>query len=167
MSVIFANFGDGDRFAPTSAEVLMSSGRTALLVAPTRRLSKALADSIRRAGYHLTVVETFEAAKRVLNRLPDLMITELKLAEYNGLQLALRGQTLGIRSIVVADKSFEQEVERLGAAWMSPESSVAEEFEATLSRVGQDSPSDSLEADSARRITRNVSESVSFPTLLH
>jgi CheY-like chemotaxis protein len=113
----------------------MGYSRSALLVSPTTQLSNVLAKSIRSLGYRLTVVQTFAAAKRVLNRHPDVLITELKLADYNGLHLALRGRTMGIPSIVVAEKDFEHEVEQLGAMWLSPESLDGEDLQVTLSRL--------------------------------
>jgi DNA-binding NtrC family response regulator len=116
----------------------MSYVRSALLVAPTAQLSNTLAKSIRDAGYRLTVVKTFAAAKQVLSLRPDVLITELKLADYNGLHLALRGRTMGIPSIVVAEKDFEHEVEQLGAVWLSPESSEGEDLPLTLTRLTQD-----------------------------
>jgi DNA-binding NtrC family response regulator len=116
----------------------MSYVRSALLVAPTTQLSNTLAKSIRDAGYRLTVVKTFAAAKQVLSLRPDVLITELKLADYNGLHLALRGRTMGIPSIVVAEKDFEHEVEQLGAVWLSPESSEGEDLQITLTRLTQD-----------------------------
>jgi DNA-binding NtrC family response regulator len=116
----------------------MSYVRSALLVAPTTQLSNTLAKSIRDAGYRLTVVQTFAAAKQVLSLRPDVLVTELKLADYNGLHLALRGRTMGIPSIVVAEKDFEHEVEQLGAVWLSPESSEGEDLQITLTRLTQD-----------------------------
>jgi len=115
----------------------MSYARTALLVSPTTELSNTLAKSIRGAGYHLTVVQTFADAKVVLNHHPDVLITELKLADYNGLHLAVRGQTMGIPSIVVAEKDFEHEVEQLGAVWVSPDGVDGDDLQMTLTRVIQ------------------------------
>jgi len=162
---------DGGAFALLDHRDLMSH-RTALLVAPNKSLSTALSNSLRRAGYRLTVVGTFDAAKRVLNRHPDVLITELKLAEYNGLQLVLRGQTLGIPSIVVADKTFEHEVEQFGAAWLSPET-VGEELELTLGRALDEAAASSvglwsagIEAD-APRATAVAAGEDSFFDVLH
>jgi DNA-binding response OmpR family regulator len=75
--------------------------------------------AIKRAGYRIAVAKTFEAAKGLLASGPDLLITELKLGEYNGLQLALRGRPAGIPTLVIADKTFEHDVEQVGAVWVA------------------------------------------------
>ena len=93
--------------------------RSVLLVIPTPQLIRALVPAIERAGYRVTLARTFEAAKSSLSGAPDVLITELKLGQYNGLQLALRGRQAGIPTIVISEQSFEQDVEQLGAVWLS------------------------------------------------
>ena len=118
----------------------MNLERTVLLVSPTSQLSRALAPLVRRAGYHVTLARTFESAKSQLDAAPNVVITELKLGEYNGLQLALRGRALGTPAIVLADESFEHEVEQLGAVWMSPEAAASDQLETVLAQLVQNVP---------------------------
>jgi len=115
----------------------MSVKRRVLLVSPTLPLAKAVARSVRHAGHDVTVVTSFQAARAQLSNPPDLLITELKLDGYNGLQLALRVAFTGTPTIVVSEKSFEDEVERLGMCWVSPESAIAGELPAAMTRALQ------------------------------
>jgi hypothetical protein len=109
----------------------MSLFRTVLLVSPTSRLSRAVTTFIQRAGCHVALAGNFQSGKLQMDAAPDLVITELKLGEYNGLQLALRGRATGIPVIVLADDSYEHEVEQLGAVWMSPEAAASDELPPT------------------------------------
>jgi DNA-binding NtrC family response regulator len=109
-------------------------------VIPTSRLNKALVPALRRAGYRVITATTFDSAKAQLSTGTDLLITELKLGEYNGLQLALRGRASGIPAIVIADSSYEQEIERLGAIWISPEGAASEELQVLVANVLQQWP---------------------------
>lgn len=113
----------------------MTLVRRVLVVSPTSFLAKTLASVISRAGHRVTAVETFQAAKAHLQSAPDLLITDLKLGEYNGLHLALRCRAVGIPVIVVADKSFEPDVEQLGATWMSPEVIASDTLPLAIARV--------------------------------
>ena len=109
--------------------------RSVLLVTPTPQLSRALVPAIERAGYRVTVTRTFEAAKSSLAGAPDLLITELKLGQYNGLQLALRGRQAGIPTIVIAEPGFEQDVEQLGAVWLPGDRLAGEDVVSILPQL--------------------------------
>ena len=130
----------------------MSPERTVLLVSPTSQLSRAVAPLVRRAGYHVTLARSFESARTQLDASPDLVITELKLGEYNGLQLALRSRATGTPVIVLADESFEHEIEHLGAVWMSPQTASSDELQSVIAQLlenapGQDSAFEWQDAD--------------------
>jgi hypothetical protein len=73
------------------------------------------------AQHELVIANTFAAAKHHLTTRPDLLIAEIKLGEYNGLHLALRGRALGIPAIVLgaADETFSRQAEQLGALYLS------------------------------------------------
>jgi hypothetical protein len=98
----------------------MAVQKIVLVVSPTPSVAEALASSVRQCGYTPLVVRGFAEAKRHMTVAPHLLITELKLAEYNGLHLALRAQLNDAPAIVVADASFEHEIEQNGAIWASP-----------------------------------------------
>lgn len=115
----------------------MSFEPSVLLVCPTLDLRETLAAALLRAGYKVVIARNFESAKRQLTLTPALLIAELKLGAYNGLQLALRSQAVGIPAVVVADKSFEHEVEQLGAVWLSSETAAAGDVQTVIMRVLQ------------------------------
>src|SRR5688572_13714838 len=71
------------------------------------------------AGYDLAVVTTFSEGKEYLRTAPDILITELKLREYNGLHLALRAHRDGIPTAVIGgDPSFAGDAEEVGASYV-------------------------------------------------
>lgn len=55
------------------------------------------------AGYQVTGVSTYEQAREELAHLPDLLITDVRLGVYNGLQLIVRGRMLNpaLEAIVI------------------------------------------------------------------
>jgi DNA-binding response OmpR family regulator len=74
------------------------------------------------AGYEAELVTSFDDAKARLPSRPDLLISEVRLAEYNGLHLVSRAQALGIRSIVIgeADPVLERDAHDMGATYLHP-----------------------------------------------
>ena len=91
-----------------------------LVVAPTGDVAEALVAQL--ASEHcLTVVTSFEAAKAHLQKGPHLLITEVKLGEYNGLQLALRVRASDTPAIVIGndDAVLEREARQLGATYVN------------------------------------------------
>lgn len=55
------------------------------------------------AGYQVTGVSTYEQAREELAHMPDLLITDVRLGVYNGLQLIVRGRMLNpeLEAIVI------------------------------------------------------------------
>jgi CheY-like chemotaxis protein len=91
-----------------------------LVVSETIELANNLLLWLREAGYDLEVVTTFSAGKAHLRTSPDMLITELKLREYNGLHLALRARRDGIPTAVIgaSDPCFEEDAQQLGARYV-------------------------------------------------
>jgi DNA-binding NtrC family response regulator len=54
--------------------------------------------------YRVSLVTTFASARVYLQTQPDLVITQVKLAEYNGLHLALRARYQGIPAVVIGER---------------------------------------------------------------
>jgi DNA-binding response OmpR family regulator len=92
-----------------------------LLVAPQPKLAGTLHDWLGAAGHDLIEVSSFAKAKASLSQHPDMVITSLKLGDYNGLHLALRAQADHIPAIVVgpADPVLERDATALGATYLS------------------------------------------------
>ena len=99
----------------------MAAHRRVLLVGPSG-LVQSLAPILTAAGYELTVVADFGRARALLDSHPDLLITELKLGNYNGLHLAIRAHAANTPAIVVGtpDPVLEAEAERQGATYVKP-----------------------------------------------
>ena len=74
-----------------------------LLVAPSPVLARDLFAWLTEAAFDVSLVTTFAAAKVHLELGPQLLISEIRLAEYNGLHLASRAQARSIPSIVLGD----------------------------------------------------------------
>ena len=106
----------------------MSTRRHILVVSQNPRTANTLIAWLSPAGYELSIVNTFTAAKAHLNSAPDLLITDLKLQEYNGLHLALRAHVVGIPAIVLGpeDQVLAKDAFELGATYLSTLPSRAE-----------------------------------------
>jgi DNA-binding NtrC family response regulator len=95
--------------------------QTILLVeddAPTRKGLEALLTS---AGYRVVVAADFAAGRRALfSKPPDLVLTDIRLGEFNGLQL-LALSSIPIPAIVItgfADPVLEDVARSLGAVFV-------------------------------------------------
>ena len=101
----------------------MTQGRRILVVAQSTSLASTLLTWLGDSQHEIVVANTFAAAKHHLATRPDLLIAEVKLGEYNGLHLALRGHALGIPAIVIgaADEAFSRQAEQLGAQYVAAE----------------------------------------------
>jgi DNA-binding response OmpR family regulator len=74
------------------------------------------------AGYAPTVVRSFAAGKRYLEEHPALLISEIRLGEYNGLHLALRARARQIPTVLVGqpDLVLQREAAQLDALYLTP-----------------------------------------------
>src|SRR5919106_536423 len=97
--------------------------RRILVVSDTLALANNLLLWLRDAGYDPAVVTSFNAGKEHLRTAPDILITELKLREYNGLHLALRAHRDGIPTAVIGpgDAGMAVEAEEFGAKYVDRE----------------------------------------------
>ena len=100
-----------------------TEARKVLVVAPTTSLASNLHRWLCDAGHELTVVTTFAAAKAHLTTSPDVVVTEVRLGEYNGLQLALYAQANSIPTIVIGDSDpvVENDARQFGATFVRSE----------------------------------------------
>jgi DNA-binding NtrC family response regulator len=72
------------------------------------------------AGYRVIGAPSFEEGRRALTESTELLVTDVRLGAYNGLQLIIRGRALNprLRAIVVTGHSdivIKRETERLDA----------------------------------------------------
>jgi DNA-binding response OmpR family regulator len=99
----------------------MSRRHHVVIVAQNPALATALLSWLGSAGYELAIVTTFAAAKALLETKPALVISELKLGEYNGLHLALKARAAGIPTIIVGphDAVLQKDADELGATYLT------------------------------------------------
>ena len=97
------------------------NSRTVLIVAPTRPLASALSAWLADTGHDVDLVTSFADAKTQLAKGPCLMISEVRLGDYNGLHLAMRAHAHGIPAMVIGapDSVLQREAERLGARYLT------------------------------------------------
>jgi DNA-binding NtrC family response regulator len=77
-----------------------------MFIGPEGGERTVMVDALRSLGFTLAIADDFHEAKRVLaEQPPDLLVTHVRLGEYNGLQLVLRGKMTrpAMGAIVVAD----------------------------------------------------------------
>jgi len=75
------------------------------------------------AGCDVAIVSTFAAARHQLESEPSLLVSEVRLAEHNGLHLALRARNRDIPAIVLGDPDpvLERDAQELGAVYLTRE----------------------------------------------
>jgi DNA-binding NtrC family response regulator len=100
---------------------MMRLHRSVLLVAPSPRVMTTLFAWLSDADCAVTVATSFADAKAQLEEGPSLLITEVRLSDYNGLHLVIRAQAHRIPAVVVGDPDLvlQREAERLGAVYLT------------------------------------------------
>ena len=127
-----------------------------LLVAPTPQLATALMGWLTEAGCEVVLVTSFAAGKSRLEDGPSLLISEVRLGDYNGLHLALRAKSAGIPSIVVgsADLVLQREAERLSVVYLTHQLDRSQ----LMSAIERMEPL----ADGSARSARSAASNLSF-----
>jgi DNA-binding response OmpR family regulator len=115
------------------------TGPTALVVEPSLADALFLVSSLSDLGFRVTVCDNFQDAKTRLLAAPALLVTELRLGEYNGLHLvfrakSVRAETAAIIRTQIADPLLQLEAERMGATFVL-KTTTAEEFRAAVCRT--------------------------------
>jgi len=110
-----------------------------VIVAPNPALATAMLSWLGSAGYELAIVTTFTAAKALLETKPALVISELKLGEYNGLHLALKARALAIPAIIVGpqDVVLQKDAKELGATYLTSVLRRSQVLELVSERIGR------------------------------
>lgn len=137
-----------DAMAPASALIIDP-------VLSDAMFSVAAATSL---GFRVTVADTFQGALERLRVPPALLIADIRLGEYNGLHLVLRGKAAkrDLAAIVtsgVADLVLQSEAEQLGATFVL-KPMATRELRAAICRTlfqGADSPGGPIRPPFERR----------------
>ena len=94
---------------------------TVLVVDDDPGVVRLLTDVLESAGYRTIGAESFEEGKRLLiEKQPSVLITDVRLGMFNGLQLALL-RPPGTAVIVISgylDRTLEAETKRLGGVYL-------------------------------------------------
>ena len=98
----------------------MGPGGNILIVEDDQNTLCGWVELLRRAGYGVTGVSSYEEGRQELANLPDLLITDVRLGAYHGLQLLMRGRMMNprLQAIVVtgdADQIVRREAVHLQA----------------------------------------------------
>jgi DNA-binding response OmpR family regulator len=122
-----------------SIDRVVTGARTALVVEPSAADAVWIALMLSQLGFRVTVSDTFQDAKTQLAASPGLLVTELRLGEYNGLHLVLRGKSSqpDLAAIVMSkidDPVLYTEAEQLGATYVL-KNVGAQEFRAAVMRT--------------------------------
>ena len=136
------DFPLGRRSTPAaifSIEGAMEPPANALVVEPSVAETLVLVSSLSDLGFQVTVSDNFRDARARLMSAPALLVTELRLGEYNGLHLVFRAKSIrsNIAAIIrtqIADPLLQLEAERMGATFVLKTTSPGE-FRAAVSRT--------------------------------
>ena len=122
----------------------MSRRHHVVIVAQNPALATALLSWLGSAGYELAIVTTFAAAKALLETKPSLIISELKLGEYNGLHLALKARAVGIPTIIVGphDAVLQKDADELGATYLTSVLRRSQVLDLVAERLGAGVPTE-------------------------
>jgi DNA-binding response OmpR family regulator len=100
------------------------STMSAVVVEPSLADALLAVSVLTAAGFHITVAEGFSEAKALLStRHPSLLISEIRLGEYNGLQLILHGRASRADMVPVLtahrrDAVLQAEAEQMGGTFV-------------------------------------------------
>ena len=101
----------------------MQRSRSALVVAATPGVALRLCAWLKLNGWRVITASSYPAAKSKLEHGLALLVTELELGDYNGLQLALRAQSVNVPALVVGrhDDVLERDAEQMGCTFLRKE----------------------------------------------
>jgi Response regulator containing CheY-like receiver, AAA-type ATPase, and DNA-binding domains len=100
------------------------STASVLIVEPTLSDAIAAASTLTKHHFQVTLAESFVKAKeRIGSRPPDVLITDIRLSEYNGLHLVLRATAQRERTAAIVlstsmDEVLRTDAESMGATFM-------------------------------------------------
>ena len=84
------------------------AGKHVLVVDDDREFLRLVERWLTTAGYSVTVCASFEAAKhQLVERVPDVLLADVRLGAFNGLQLVILAKSLGPQMSVLVMSGFE------------------------------------------------------------
>jgi DNA-binding response OmpR family regulator len=108
-----------------------------LIVGPTTPLANLLVTWLAPVPYEIVAVSQFAAARVHVDMEPDLLITEVKLHDHNGLHLALRARAKSVPAVVIGDPDpvLERDAREFGATYLHVTDLHRDEFLQMVDRL--------------------------------
>lgn len=128
-----------------SAESFQSLPSSALVVEPSSSDMMMIKSALTSAGFRVASTDNFKDAVNLLTEgRPSVLVTEIRLGAYNGLQLAYRGKSMKPPMTIVLTSAYrdtvlERDVERIGATFVL-KPVTAREFLAAVYRTALRQP---------------------------
>ena len=99
----------------------MSTGGNILIVEDDKSTLEGWVELLRAAGYGVTGVSSYEEGRQELGTMPDLLITDVRLGAYNGLQLVMRGRMVNPRLQAIVVTGYADQIVRREAVHLLAE----------------------------------------------
>ena len=101
----------------------MVDSKTILIVEDDPDTLDSWVELLQHAGYRVAAAASFEEGRRALESSPDMLITDIRLGAFNGLQLVVRARLANpsLPVLVVTafyDPVLQEETERLNAIYL-------------------------------------------------
>jgi DNA-binding response OmpR family regulator len=162
---------DGGLVALADATTTRTDLRAAAVLVVEQSLDHRLLSLARltRAGFRVTVAETFASAKLIVVSQPtDVLITGIRLGTHNGLHLVLRAKAAQPRlaALVTAspeDRGLRDEAQALGATFVLTPVGERELIGAVLQTVYRSDPTIPVEPPFERRLGERRKETMKSP----
>jgi|SRR5215831_13063678 len=97
------------------------TGRNILIVEDDQGTLLGWVELLRAAGYFVTGVSSYEEGRQELATMPDLLITDVRLGVYNGLQLLMRGRMVNPRLQAIVVTGYADHIVRREAVYLQAE----------------------------------------------
>ena len=99
----------------------MRAGRNILIVEDDENTLSGWVELLRAAGYLVTGVSSYEEGRQELATMPDLLITDVRLGVYNGLQLLMRGRMVNSQLQGIVITGYADSIVRREAVYLQAE----------------------------------------------
>jgi DNA-binding NtrC family response regulator len=96
-------------------------GRNILIVEDDQSTLSGWVELLRGAGYVVRGVSSYEEGRQELGMMPDLLITDVRLGVYNGLQLLMRGRMVNPRLQAIVITGYADQIVRREAVYLHAE----------------------------------------------
>jgi DNA-binding response OmpR family regulator len=130
-------------------------GKHVLIVDDDRAVLKLVEQWLTGAGYSVVACDRFETAKQQLARTtPDVLLVDVRLGPFNGLQLVILAKERGLHTIVLVMSAFDdpllhREAVACGARYLT-KPFTREQVLVALSAVSGDSRNAAMETESVK-----------------